>query len=171
MRWVWRALAWSIALTSLVLAVILVGARVLGYQMMTVQTGSMSPTFNIGDVIISRPIQTRRLKPGMVISYHAFGARDYVLSHRLVEVNAHTGQLVTAGDRLQTPDAPILPGRVIGQTVAGVPHAGRPITWLRQPWLLDLVIYMPAVWLVVNELGRLQDHWHLRYSLRRGLKV
>src|SRR6478609_11154831 len=65
--WLVRGL---IGLAVVTFAFLAVGPHVLGYRTMTMLTGSMAPQINPGDVVVSTPVATRDLRPGLVITYH-----------------------------------------------------------------------------------------------------
>ena len=58
---------WNIATTALVVlvvlcAVLLMGARLLGYQTYTVISGSMAPEYSVGDLLYVKPVDVRTIQ-------------------------------------------------------------------------------------------------------------
>jgi signal peptidase len=112
------------ALTTLLLAVILLNMGFLGFRSMVVISGSMSPTFNVGDIVITRSVPPEELAVGDVIRYR----RNQVnIVHRVLEIEKNNGEIVltTKGDANNTIDRPRPePIDVIGRSVMRVPKLG-----------------------------------------------
>ncbi len=66
------------------------------YRMFTVITGSMSPRYNIGDVLIAKEVKPASIKVGDTISYKGKNGdlKDKVITHEVVKVikNEKTGK-------------------------------------------------------------------------------
>jgi len=112
------------ALTTLLLAVILLNVGFLGFRSMVVISGSMSPTLNVGDIVITKSVPPEELAVGDVVRYR----RSQVnIVHRILDVQ-DTGNgivLTTKGDANNTIDSPApAPIDVIGKSVMRVPKLG-----------------------------------------------
>ncbi len=97
----------------------------LGYQFYVVQSGSMSPAFEVGTVIISRtPKDSSKLKVDDIVT---FKTKDgATVTHRIIEViKAEDGQIKyrTKGDNpINSPDRELLePQQILAKFVAKVP--------------------------------------------------
>ena len=55
---------------ALLLVVLLIGFRLIGFQMYTVLSGSMEPTHKVGSVVYVRKVKEEKLKKDDVITYH-----------------------------------------------------------------------------------------------------
>lgn len=140
----------------------------LGQRGFIVLSGSMSPTFNAGDLILVRAISLRQaehLRRGQVVSFEisspASGA--FVITHRIYRVsrqlNAKTQRYTTVyetkGDANPVPDHNrILPGQVVGVYEGRVPDAGYVLQALHQPVVFVPVISVPFALLIVLEARR-----------------
>ena len=123
----WRRTGSAIVTTVLVIA--LVGVVFLSYgnvnnrwyQLVTVQGGSMEPTYSIGDVLVlTRPPD--RIEVGMVLTMQVEGS---VVTHRVVGV-ADDGTFFTQGDANDFPDDfGGLDVRVVGQVRGALPWIGK----------------------------------------------
>jgi signal peptidase len=104
----------------------------LGYRMYVIHTGSMSPTYRPGDVVIDRPGHGP-YRAGQVITFlHSDAARD-VVTHRITDVTP-AGLIHTKGDANRTGDVwDIRANQVQGRTIAGVPGLGYLLIFLKQP--------------------------------------
>jgi signal peptidase len=120
----------GLAVATLVLAVI--ATRFLGFHVLTVTSGSMSPGLQRGDVIVSRPADITQVRTGDVVVFQA-GRPAVDIVHRVAAITnieidtlhrstgrttvSHTRLLRTKGDAnlladQQTVDAQHLQGRV-----------------------------------------------------------
>ena len=155
-RWTLRMLICTAVLAFLGLAV---GPHVLGYRTMTMLTGSMGPSIDTGDVVVSTPLDVRDVTEGMVITYHIPIDDHRVVTHRVIDVQ-HTadGQVSvrTQGDANNTPDpwTAVLRGDTAYQVQAVIPELGHLITALREPALNKALIYgvpaLTAAWLLLT---------------------
>ena len=128
-----RRFAWALLVLA-VLGVVTAGYELhaRGYRIYVIHTGSMTPTYRPGDVVIDRAPQ-RHYRPGEVITFlHSDDASD-VVTHRITEITA-TGLIHTKGDANATADVwEIRPDQVQGTTVAGVARVGFLLVFLKQP--------------------------------------
>src|SRR3954452_22820276 len=84
-------------LAGAVLGIVTLGAVLWGqgYRVYVIHTGSMSPAFRPGDVVVDRP--AHHYRPGEVITFrHSARAPDMV-THRITDVTA-AGLIHTKGD-------------------------------------------------------------------------
>jgi signal peptidase I len=138
----------------IILGASLIVAHQRGWQFLSAQSNSMVPSFGRGDMLVVKP--TDALQIGAVISYHNPKSPQMIISHRLIEKQPN-GQLVTAGDATGSHDVPISQSAVLGQALAVVPGGGVLLDLLRRPLGLALLIYGPALAIVLHEMWRLQS--------------
>jgi signal peptidase I len=117
-----------------------------GYRLYAVRTGSMTPTYPTGSLVIDRPASSDRLQPGTVIT---FRVGSELVTHRLVATG--TDGLQTRGDANRTADPWRLPARnVVGEVVGGLRHGGYVLVFLHQPTgvpsLVLLVVSILLAW-------------------------
>jgi signal peptidase len=143
-RWTLRMLVCTAVLAFLGLAV---GPHVLDYRTMTMLTGSMAPTIDPGDVVVSTPLDVDDVQVGMVITYHIPIDDHRVVTHRVIEVD-HTADgtvsVRTQGDANNAPDpwTAVLTGDTAYQMQAVVPEIGHLITVLRDSPLSTLIVQL-----------------------------
>jgi signal peptidase len=122
------------AVAVLALLAVVGGAAVAwsrGYRVYAVKTGSMTPTFRPGDLVIDKAADGHYPK-GSVVTFRSSGGGAGVTTHRVHARNA--AGLQTKGDANRTPDVtPVKPANVVGRVVAGVPHGGYVLVFFRQP--------------------------------------
>jgi len=139
-----------------------------GQRAFVVLSGSMSPAFNTGDLILDHSLtlrQAKHLHRGQVISFEvrspASGA--FVITHRIYlvsrQLNARTQTYTTVyetkGDANPAPDHNhVLPGQVVGVYETGIPDAGYVLQALHQPLVFVPVISVPFALLIILEARR-----------------
>jgi signal peptidase len=121
----------TVAALLLVLVTVLVAKgrgkipSVMGYQLFVVESGSMSPTLEVGAVFVSRsPKNAAQLSSGQIITFAS--ADGTVITHRIIDVQKDdAGNLCyrTKGDNpLNSPDeSPVYPEAVLGVFVFKIP--------------------------------------------------
>lgn len=102
-----------------------------GYRAYVVHTGSMTGTYDPGDLIIDKPM-TDALHVGQVITFrHSAKATD-VVTHRIVSFK--NGAIQTKGDANPAPDVWNIPRSFVrGEVAASIPKGGFVVYFFRQP--------------------------------------
>jgi signal peptidase len=125
----------SLALIALtVIGVVSAGFWVLHgrYHAYIVHTGSMSPNYKPGSLIIDGAPKGG-YHPGEVITFRHSALTTDVVTHRITDITK-AGLIHTKGDANATADVwDIRPDQVKGSLVAGIPYAGYVIVYLQQP--------------------------------------
>lgn len=95
-----------------------------GYNIYLVSSQSMKPTINIGDMIVSSPVDNllnKELRPGTIIT---FEHSKELIAHRIVSIERES--LTTKGDAVKDPDPWLTsPTEVQGIYLFKIPHAGK----------------------------------------------
>jgi signal peptidase len=97
-----------------------------GAQPLVVVSGSMSPSIDVGDIIITLPSQVKDINVGDVISYRIESLPAPVV-HRVVSVDRTTGSTIitTKGDALKEADRPIVISTgTVGKVAFTIPKIG-----------------------------------------------
>lgn len=103
-------------------------ARLCGYEIFNVVSGSMEPAIPVGSAVFVRAAPPAQMAVGDVIAFHARGGT--VITHRVVENDTDAGSIVTKGDANAQPDADTVAyNAVIGRIERHVPGLG---------WLLSI---------------------------------
>ena len=66
---VWNVISTIIVAIVVILALLLVGARVVGLQEFTVLSGSMEPTYHTGSLIYVKKVDPYTIEPGQPITF------------------------------------------------------------------------------------------------------
>ncbi len=139
----------------------LVGLKIWGGQLLSVQTASMSPTIQPKDAVIVKPTPADELHVGDIISYHSPNQPKMVITHRVISIDRQARQLITAGDALHTKDPSFSEQLLVGRVVALTPRLGLIIDFLHRPIGLISAIYLPAALIIASEVD------HIAYAYAR----
>lgn len=119
----------TVLLAGLALIVV---PKATGSRPLTVLTGSMTPTYAPGDVVIVRPTDAKNLQIGDVITFQAESDNPQLTTHRIAAVvlTADGREYVTRGDANGANDLePVTPAQVRGTVWYSVPLVGYAATW------------------------------------------
>ena len=100
--------------------------RVFGYQLYTVDNGSMDPAIPVGSLLYIQSAQPENMVPDDVIAF--YGGRDStaVITHRVVENREFMGEFITKGDANEKEDMePVSYDNFIGKVRLAIPAAGK----------------------------------------------
>lgn len=141
-----------------------------GRPVYSVASGSMTPTFDTGDLIIDSPISATaaaHLHKGQIITFNATpsaaGGTPLVITHRIFAVvkgpvvaGAQTVQYRTKGDANNAPDQTLVaPASILGLYQGQrLPFGGYLLSTLHQPITFVILIMIPVVYLVFEEIRK-----------------
>jgi signal peptidase len=127
--------ALSIALLGLVIAAglaLIIVPKVAGARPLTILSGSMTGTYDVGDVVVVKPVKVDTLQIGDVITFQPFSDDPSLTTHRIVGVafGSNGREFVTQGDANNAPDLkPISADQVKGEVWYSVPKVGYASVW------------------------------------------
>jgi len=127
-----------------------------GYKSFMVLSGSMEPTINIGDIVITHK-QINYFKNDTITFY---GPENRVVTHRIALIKEQDGDtiIITKGDANRSIDSDtITPSKIIGKVIFIVPKLGFVVSFSRTIPGLVLLIFVPAVALISSELLKLKN--------------
>lgn len=119
------------------IAILLVGVRIIGLKPYTVLSGSMEPNYHTGSVVYVREVPTSELVVGDTITYAIDGGA--VVTHRIIELvpDEDTPELVrfrTQGDANKDADGTLVhPNNVLGKVVGTIPVLGYIAYFVQNP--------------------------------------
>ncbi len=171
-RSVWNCL-WGVFSTLATFAAVIIGTlavivavashfsppgqyTVFGHPVLSVLSGSMSPTIKTGDLVFDDPVsrsQAENLHAGQIITFRAVGTRTF--THRIHAVEAVNGSVFyqTKGDANNAPDqALVSPQQIVGLYSDKVPLGGYMLNALHKPAILMLLLTAPFLWLLSSWL-------------------
>ena len=130
--------AWDIFTTILVIiillsAMFLMGARVAGLSVYTIISGSMEPTYSVGDLIYVKSVPPEQIEVGDPVTF-VLNENLVVATHRVVRVDRENQRLYTKGDNNQIADInPVHYKNVIGKPLFSLPYLGYISAWVKTP--------------------------------------
>lgn len=146
------AVATALIVLLVILVGVLFGGRLLGIQTFIVQSGSMEPEYPVGALVYVKPVDTRQLQVGDVITFRLGGSRG---THRIIEIADAEGTVAfrTKGDSNEDADAGLVRSEdVIGQVVMGIPYLGYLVAYIQQPPGTYVAVTAAAVILLLTIL-------------------
>lgn len=134
---IWNLMTTILLVMLIVLAVLLVGVRIVGFDVYTVLSGSMEPTYHTGSVIYVKDVNYTELKEGDVITFML--DEETLATHRIVEVvpddeDPTVLRYRTKGDANDVVDGSLVHYKnVVGMPVFTIPYLGYFASWIQNP--------------------------------------
>lgn len=129
----------SVVATLLMIGLILVALpltipKLLGYQIYSVLTASMTPALPVGCAVYVRECDPETLEPGDVVTYYKGAGTTLTETHRVVSNNVDSQSLTTKGDANSGADMyPVLYSQVLGVVTFSVPCLGAVAMGMQSP--------------------------------------
>lgn len=150
---------------SRILNVVLVGAfvagagvlfvpRLLGWQLVTVLTGSMTPTYPVESVLAVKPINPVEIRVGDVVTFMTAHIKAPV-THRVIAVHKTDRGLefTTKGDANEDRDPDkVTSANIRGRVVFGIPVLGRVVRIVNSRAVLPLLLGVSGLVLLASQL-------------------
>lgn len=138
--------------------VALAAPPLVGWQVLTEQTGSMAPVLLPGDVVVVRPVSPSSIRAGDVVTFPSPEGTGKLITHRVVSTipAGNDVTVVTRGDANNDSERWTVKsdGR-IGRAVYRLPAIGRGLGLLRLPMARLLLLVVPIVLLAGIELAKI----------------
>ena len=134
---VWNIITNILVGLVVLLAIALVGVRLVGIQVFTVLSGSMEPAYHVGSLIYVKEVDYKQLQPGDVITFML--DENTVATHRIVEVvpdeeDPETLRYRTKGDANNAADGGLVHYKnVIGTPIFTIPKLGYFADYIQNP--------------------------------------
>ena len=143
---VWNVVSVILVTCVVIFALLLMGARVAGLQVFNVVSGSMSPNYNVGDLLYVKTVDPDSVKVKDVITF-VLNKDLVVATHRVVGIDAQNRYFITKGDANQTQDAaPVHFNNLIGVPVFKIPLLG---------YVSDFIQHPPGTYIAVGGIALL----------------
>jgi signal peptidase len=126
-----------------------------GWKALSVQTGSMKPAIPPGSLVLVHRVPPDSLRTGDVITYKSKSSAGVTITHRIQQrIGKANGpkQTIVKGDANKTPDAPVYDNQIVGKVSSSTPQLGRGLDFLKTPWGLGLLIYVPIILIFISEV-------------------
>lgn len=150
---IWNIITSIIVALAVLLAVALVGVRLIGFQVFTVLSGSMEPTYHVGSLIYVKKADYTELQSGDVITFML--DEDTIATHRIVEVvpdetDSSVLRFRTKGDANEAVDGSLVHYKnVVGTPVFSIPKLGYLANYIQNPPGMYVAISAGAVLLLL----------------------
>lgn len=137
LKTIWNAVTWVIVAAAVLLAMLLVGARLVGLRTFTVLSGSMEPTYHTGSLIYVKNVDAAKLSEGTVITFML--DENTVATHRIVGVVPDEDEpgvvrYRTKGDANNVEDGGLVHYKnIIGTPVFSIPKLGYLANYIQHP--------------------------------------
>ena len=154
---------WTVFSILLLSTIIVISTRasggepeLFGYQLKTVLSGSMEPTFNTGSIILVKKVSDPNLlEVNDVVTFRE--GRESIVTHRVIDkVQAGDGQLVftTKGDNNENADtSPVLGGNIVAKyTGFSVPFIGYFFSFAGSPMGTAILLIIPGILLLAYSI-------------------
>ena len=131
---------------------------VVGWQSLTVMSGSMEPTIGTGDVIVTRPVAPLKTRVGDVVTFHDPTRGGRLVSHRVrrIQIAGDRVEFETKGDANNTSERwRVGVGGRIGRVVYRVPRCGYLVRWLATAWVRRGLVTLCGLLLAGSALARI----------------
>lgn len=120
----------------IVLAFLLVGIRMFGFEIYTVLSGSMEPTYHVGSLVYVKDVGLQELKKGDAITFYL--TENTIATHRIIEIikDEKTSEVKyrTKGDANEIEDGKLTPyEKVIGKVIFTIPLLGYFSNFIQRP--------------------------------------
>ena len=150
---IWNFVSTVLVAAVVLLALLLVGARILGLQVFSVLSGSMEPTYHTGSLIYVKKVDPFTIQPGQPITFLL--DENTVATHRVVgvvpdEEDASVIRFRTKGDANEAEDGTLVHYKnVIGEPVFSIPYLGYLAEYIQHPPGMYVAISAGAVLLLL----------------------
>lgn len=158
---IWNIVAWCLVGIVVILAILLAGIRVFGFQVFAVLSGSMEPEFMTGSLIYVREVDTDTLKEKDIITFML--DKDTVATHRIVgivqsEEDPTLYRFRTKGDANEMEDGTLVhPNNVVGKPAFSIPYLGYLANFIQNPPGTYIAISVGAILILLVFLPDLLD--------------
>ena len=153
MKKIWNVFTTVLVVLVVILALLLVGARLFGLQVFTVLSGSMEPTYHTGSLIYVKKVDPFQLEAGDVITFML--DEDTVATHRIVgvvpdEEDPSVIRFRTKGDANDSEDGSLVHYKnVVGSPVFTIPKLGYVANYIQKPPGMYVAISAGAILLLL----------------------
>ena len=135
-------------------------ASILGYTPLVVETDSMKPTFESGDLIFIKKCDTSKLNEGDIITFHTIIDNQYALNtHRIQKIDEANGvrSYTTIGDNNNgiAYQHVISDGDIVGKYIGHVSGLGKVMNFLSSSMGFLIVIVLPMLLFFIYQVYNL----------------
>ena len=145
---IWDMVSTLLVVLVVIFAILLMGSRLVGYQVFNVISGSMEPTYHVGDLIYVKSVDPDAVRVGDPITF-VLNEDLVVATHRVISIDSENRHFYTKGDANETADAaPVHFNNLIGIPQFRIPLLGYVSDYIQNPPGMYVAIGLVAVLLI-----------------------
>lgn len=155
-------------------------APLFGYRVFTVASGSMSPLYNINDVILVKEVDPKTLKVGDDIAYRGErgGFEGLIITHRIIKIeedNYGGFRLITKGISNEMEDPSIDEDQILGKVCGKVFFINALNHVVKNIWGFFFLIFLPLSLIIILEVietifeGKIERNEIRKYTKNKTL--
>lgn len=124
------------------------------YKILLVQSGSMSPAINTGDLVVVKPVS--KYQKGDIVTF--LSKEKINITHRIVSIQGN--QINTKGDANQVNDQDFIEkSQILGKVFYNIPNFGYIVLFAKSiPGLITLII-IPATIIIYQEFIQIKNNF------------
>lgn len=146
---IWNVFTTIVVALVVVMAVFLMGSRIVGFRVYNVISGSMEPTYSVGDLLYVRKVDPSEIKVGDPITF-VLNEDLVVATHRVIDIDEENKHFYTQGDANDTQDAsPVHFNNLIGKPIFAIPLLGYVSDYIQNPPGMYVTIAVGIVLIVL----------------------
>lgn len=129
-----RTISTVLVIIVVILAFLIAGIRIFGYDIYGVTSSSMAPKYPVGSLVYVQSTDVNDLKVRDVITYQL--DQKNISTHRIQEIvkEGNTLKFRTKGDANKEADARLVTeAEIIGKVAFSIPHLGNIASYIQQP--------------------------------------
>lgn len=141
-------------------------ASLFGYKAFVISSGSMEPTLNTGDIVITKQIKQDQIQKQDIIT---FVKDEYTITHRIVDIVEENGNTYyqTKGDNNNTSDADLVKYEEIeGVYVLKINSIGNIVVYAQNTTAV-LIIIICVIYIMYRISSRKDDRKLARHEKRK----
>jgi signal peptidase len=124
------------------------------YKILLVQSGSMSPAINTGDLVIVKP--SSKYKKGDIVTFLSKG--KITTTHRIADIQ--NNQIITKGDANQVNDQGFIEKeQILGKVFYNLPNFGYLVIFIKSIPGLIIFIIIPTTIIVYQEFVQIKNNF------------
>ncbi len=127
----WNVVTSVLVAVAVAFAILLVGARLFGFKVYSVVSGSMEPEYTVGTLIYVKGADPDEVEVGDVITFAL--KNETPATHRVIDIDKENQLFYTKGDANDTSDAPVQFNNLIGKPIFKIPYLGYVAHYIQHP--------------------------------------
>ena len=159
------------------LTLIMLSTKLFGYQMLTVDSGSMEPNFPVDSLIFVKTVDLSELQTDDVITF-TVDEKGTLVTHRIVAVLKDERSFITKGDANNTNDPNTVPyDNVVGKAELCLPKIGavfRALTAEKNRVyvyiVIGILIGLTVMWIILDCIKK-KNQKKAEKSISKGAKI